>query len=152
MDFLAFVYFYKRNSCIKTYNIQLFSFLYLTVSYLNNNQPVDLLVFGLLVNELFVFDHLVPVQCKSYVTTKRFLKRSFNASQSSLCWNKPLRRLCLSSNVESISLTQFFYKAFHRFGQAKITYGGLVLGLSQFSLLPQLPKKMKLKWSKLTQK
>ncbi len=27
------------------------------------------------------------------------------------------------------------YRAFHRFGQAKFAYGGLVLGLSQFSLL-----------------
>jgi len=31
---------------------------------------------------------------------------------------------------------------FHRFGQAKFTDGGLVLGLSQFSVLPQLPPKM----------
>jgi len=34
------------------------------------------------------------------------------------------------------------YRAFHRFGQAKIANGGLVLGSSQFSLLPQLPYKM----------
>jgi len=31
------------------------------------------------------------------------------------------------------------YRAFHGFGQAKFTNGGLVLGLSQLSLLPQLP-------------
>ena len=30
-----------------------------------------------------------------------------------------------------------FYRAFHRFGQAKIAHGGLVLGSSQFSLLHQ---------------
>jgi len=30
---------------------------------------------------------------------------------------------------------------FHGFGQTKFTYGGLVLGLSQFALLPQLPQK-----------
>ena len=32
------------------------------------------------------------------------------------------------------------YRAFHRFGQAKFVYGGPVLGLSQFLLLPQLPQ------------
>jgi hypothetical protein len=32
------------------------------------------------------------------------------------------------------------YKEFHVFGQAKFDYGG-VLGLSKFSLLPQLPQK-----------
>jgi len=34
-----------------------------------------------------------------------------------------------------------FYRAFHRFGQAKFLDGGLVLGSSQFSVLPQLPPK-----------
>jgi len=34
------------------------------------------------------------------------------------------------------------YRAFHRFGQAKIAHGGLALGSSQFLLLPQLPQKM----------
>jgi len=34
-----------------------------------------------------------------------------------------------------------FHRAFHRFGQAKYPDGGLVLGLSQFSVLPQLPQK-----------
>jgi len=33
---------------------------------------------------------------------------------------------------------------FHGLGQAKISYGGLILGLSQFTLLPQLPPKMML--------
>jgi hypothetical protein len=33
---------------------------------------------------------------------------------------------------------------FHRFGQAKFPDGGLVLGLSQFSILPQLPPKIPL--------
>jgi len=32
------------------------------------------------------------------------------------------------------------YGAFHRFGQAKFTFGGSVLGSSQFSVLPQLPR------------
>jgi hypothetical protein len=33
---------------------------------------------------------------------------------------------------------------FHRFRQAKFDKGGLILSLSQFLLLPQLPQKMKL--------
>jgi len=32
--------------------------------------------------------------------------------------------------------------AFHRFGQAKFPDGGLILGLSKFSILPQLPPKI----------
>jgi hypothetical protein len=42
----------------------------------------------------------------------------------------------------------FFYKAFHRFWQAKFLDGGFVLGSSQFTLLPQLPLKMMLPWFK----
>ena len=38
----------------------------------------------------------------------------------------------------------FYYSAYHGFGQAKIPNGGLILGSSQFSLLPQLPQKMML--------
>jgi len=34
-----------------------------------------------------------------------------------------------------------YYRAFHRFGQAKFPDGGSVLGSSQFSVLPQLPPK-----------
>ncbi len=37
-----------------------------------------------------------------------------------------------------------FYSVFHQFMQAKFDYGGSILSLSQFLLLPQLPKKMKL--------
>jgi len=33
------------------------------------------------------------------------------------------------------------YRAFHGFGQATFPDGGLVLGSSQFSILPQLPLK-----------
>jgi len=36
------------------------------------------------------------------------------------------------------------FSVFYRFGQAKIAYGGLVLGSSQLSLLPKLPQKMTL--------
>jgi len=38
----------------------------------------------------------------------------------------------------------FYYRAFHGFGQAKFAYGGSILGLSQFTLLPQLTLKMML--------
>jgi len=31
------------------------------------------------------------------------------------------------------------YRAFYGFGQAKLPNGGSILGLNQFSLLPQLP-------------
>jgi len=31
---------------------------------------------------------------------------------------------------------------FHGFGQAKFAYGGSILGLSQFTLVPQVPLKM----------
>jgi len=50
--------------------------------------------------------------------------------------------------------TRISYRVFHGFGQAKFAYGASILGSSQFSLLPQFPKKRCLvkKWSKLTQK
>jgi len=35
-----------------------------------------------------------------------------------------------------------YYRAFHGFGQAKFPDGGSVLGLGQFSILPQLPPKI----------
>ena len=41
-------------------------------------------------------------------------------------------------------LVHVIYRAFHRFGQAKICNGGLALGSSEFLLLPQLPQKMTL--------
>jgi hypothetical protein len=45
------------------------------------------------------------------------------------------------------------YSVFHRFRLAKFGNSGLILRLSKFLLLPQLPQKMKLvlKWSKSTQ-
>jgi len=33
------------------------------------------------------------------------------------------------------------YRVFHGFGQSKFAHGGLILGSSQFTLLPQLPFK-----------
>ncbi len=33
------------------------------------------------------------------------------------------------------------YRTFHEFGQAKFAYDGLILGCSQFTLLPQLSLK-----------
>jgi len=43
--------------------------------------------------------------------------------------------------ITSISLFKPFYRAFHRFGQAKFPDGGSVLGLSQFSILPPAASK-----------
>jgi len=43
-----------------------------------------------------------------------------------------------------IALTPFPSAVFHGFGQAKFAYGGLILGSSQFTLLPKLPLKMML--------
>jgi hypothetical protein len=40
------------------------------------------------------------------------------------------------------NILEKYYKAFHRFGQAKFPKGGLVLSSSQFLILPQLPQKM----------
>jgi len=39
------------------------------------------------------------------------------------------------------SIKGCYYRAFHEFGKAKLAYGGLILGLSQFKLLPLLPQK-----------
>jgi len=41
-------------------------------------------------------------------------------------------------------VTLYFYRVFHGFGQAKFPHGILVLGSTQFSLVPQLPQKMTL--------
>jgi len=38
-------------------------------------------------------------------------------------------------------ILRFCYREFHKFGQAKVIHGGLVLGLRQILLLPQLPQK-----------
>ena len=46
--------------------------------------------------------------------------------------------------IEEIWSALKSYRAFDRFVQAKFAYGGPVLGLSQFSILPQLPQKMML--------
>ncbi len=47
---------------------------------------------------------------------------------------------------ESLSLAynevHLYYRAVHRFWQAKFPYGGLILGSSRFSILPQLPLKI----------
>ena len=41
-----------------------------------------------------------------------------------------------------ILIADCYYRAFHRFGQAKFPDGGSVFGSSQFSILSQLPSKM----------
>jgi hypothetical protein len=45
------------------------------------------------------------------------------------------------ANCLQLNHCEGFYKAFHRFGQSKFPDGGLVLGSSQFLILPQLPQK-----------
>jgi len=42
---------------------------------------------------------------------------------------------------EVLMCINYYYRAFHGFGQAKFSNGGSVLSLSQFSILPQLPQK-----------
>jgi len=46
-------------------------------------------------------------------------------------------------HLNRISKDRKFYRAFHRFGQVKFPDDCSVLGSSQFSVLPQLPPKMK---------
>jgi hypothetical protein len=54
------------------------------------------------------------------------------------------------SNFQGTQVTQYRtsinrkYRAFRGFGQAKFSNGGSVLGLSQFTQMPQLPLKMTL--------
>jgi len=43
--------------------------------------------------------------------------------------------------INRVDKTKYCYRAFHGFGQAKFPDGSLVLGSSQFSILPQLPQK-----------
>ncbi len=51
------------------------------------------------------------------------------------CGQNVWRFIWTASNADSLDLC---YRAFHWFGQAKYPDGGSVLGLSQFSILPQL--------------
>jgi len=41
-------------------------------------------------------------------------------------------------------IIHYSYRAFRGFEQAKFAYGGSILGMSQFKLLPQLPLKIML--------
>jgi hypothetical protein len=61
------------------------------------------------------------------------------------------RRRPVSSTKSGFQIRHVFI---HEFGHAKFGYGGLVLGSSQFSILPQLPQKWhwNQKWSKFTWK
>jgi hypothetical protein len=52
--------------------------------------------------------------------------------------NNEEKQLFLSRDRLKIAFLISGFRAFHGFGQAKFAYGGLVLGLSQFSQLPQL--------------
>jgi len=49
--------------------------------------------------------------------------------------------LLTTNFVDDRKLMSTFYKAFHGLWQAKFPSSGLVLGSSQFSLLPKLPQK-----------
>jgi len=53
-----------------------------------------------------------------------------------------LQNIVFSSNEKRANCFEINYIAFHGFGQAKFPNGGLVLGSSQFSILPQLPPKI----------
>jgi len=44
--------------------------------------------------------------------------------------------------IRAFNVDEIDYRAFHRFWQAKFPDGGLILGSSQFSILPQLPPKI----------
>jgi len=44
--------------------------------------------------------------------------------------------------MRAFNVDEIDTRAFHRFWQAKFPNGGLVLGSSQFSILPQLPLKI----------
>jgi len=60
-----------------------------------------------------------------------------------------LAHLCVTTiEIGKFALRQSksnqIYRAFHGFWQGKFTDGGLVLGLSQFLILPQLPPKIML--------
>ena len=46
------------------------------------------------------------------------------------------RKVKIRSRKSKTANKKIFYRAFYRFGQAKIAHCGLVLGLSQFLLLP----------------
>jgi hypothetical protein len=52
-----------------------------------------------------------------------------------------VEKLKVFESLTSVKFSKNIHRAFHRFGQAKFPNGGSVLGLSQFSILPQLPQK-----------
>jgi len=64
----------------------------------------------------------------------------------------PLKQWFLKEFI--VDKVRVYFTFYHREFQAYFGYGGLVLGLSRFSLLFQLPQKQRSiqKWSKLTLK
>jgi len=76
-----------------------------------------------------------------------FLNKEHTLCANHLTTIESKKRFLVRWNVPSFFTwcTKFgeieFYRAFHRFGQAKFPDGGSVLGSSQFSILPQLPLK-----------
>jgi hypothetical protein len=53
----------------------------------------------------------------------------------------PIEKIVLQ-DLQKTKKNWLFYRAFHRFGQAKFPNGGSILGSNQFSILPQLPPKI----------
>jgi hypothetical protein len=57
---------------------------------------------------------------------------------------RPGQLMFLTLLLLMLSCCDSLYSEFHRFRQAKFDYGGLILSLSQFLLLPQLSQKVEL--------
>ncbi len=67
------------------------------------------------------------------------MKQTSYSSEKSITENKPIHILLFiekSCYCNNMCLWQrvSFYRAFHRFGQTKFAYGGMILSLSQFTL------------------
>ena len=72
-------------------------------------------------------------------------RRNFNSvSDNNNQISSDFKRRSRSRPTKQRYLMEQYYRAFHRFGPAKIANGGLVLGSSRFLLLPQPPQKMML--------
>jgi len=83
--------------------------------------------------------------CKDiYVRTRRIcshgVRQLFPSRQ--LQWRKVLAGVLGHCRFIHFQINWLkLYREFHRFGQAKFPDEGLILGSSQFSILPQLPQK-----------
>jgi hypothetical protein len=82
------------------------------------------------VNELFKWFFTTLFKCQSKVQSNKVGHSAFQVSV------ELFRRIRTSRPL--------WYSLFHQFRQAKFANGGSILSSSQFSILPQLPQKMKL--------